>query len=146
MKFVKVKETTLVMNSQKTISTGAGPCRQCLKPFDIGKESRILFAYQPVKAKHAYAQVGPVYIHSNECHSYPDIHEFPREIKYNRKDFPITLRCYDNAERMIHAELVGDRQIEDVIEKLFENPQISFLHTRNAEYGCFIAKIERAQV
>ena len=125
------------------ITNGTGPCRQCLQPFERGKDERILFAYQPIKSKSPYTEVGPVYIHTHHCKSYADENEFPAAIKNDRKNFPLTLRCYNHEERMIYAELVGERNPEEVIEQLFERPEIEFLHARNSEYGCFIAKIER---
>jgi len=126
------------------ITNGKGPCRQCLQPFVPGKDERILFAYQPIKSKNPYAEVGPVYIHTHSCTSYSNVHVFPDEIKSDRKNFPLTLRCYNDEEKMVHAELVGDRDVDEVIDRLFENLKIEFIHARNAEYGCFIAKIERA--
>ncbi|MGH7453588.1 MAG: DUF1203 domain-containing protein [bacterium] len=45
---------------------------------------------------------------------------------------------------MSHAEMVGERNVDDVIQNLFVNNDIEYIHARNAEYGCFIAQIERA--
>ena len=45
---------------------------------------------------------------------------------------------------MVAGELVGDRPVEDVIEGLFEDPQLKYLQARTASVGCYIARIEWA--
>lgn len=42
--------------------------------------------------------------------------------------------------------LVGNQKVEEVIDSLFQQPDISFIHVRNAEAKCFISRIERAVV
>ncbi len=56
---------------------------------------------------------------------------------------PLTLRCYEGDGIMVGAELVGERPVEDVIGRLFENPNVKYLHARTASVGCYIARIER---
>lgn len=117
-----------------------GPCRSCLTVFLPG-EGRILFSYAPNKYDHPYNEIGPIYIHEKECRSYIDHEAFPQELKSRR---PLTLRCYAEAGIMVGAELVIDRPVEEVIESLFEDPKVKYLHARTASVGCYIARIERA--
>ena len=126
------------------VAKGKGPCRHCLHPFDVGNENRILFSYKPFHAHQAYVEVGPVFIHAHECAPFADENKFPAAIKSDLEAFPLTLRCYDTDERMLHAELVGKRNVDEVIHTLFEDPQIDFIYARNAEYGCYIAKVVRS--
>jgi hypothetical protein len=56
----------------------------------------------------------------------------------------LVLRCYAHDGIMVGGELVGDRPVEDVIQTLFENSNVSYLHARTASVGCYIARIERA--
>ena len=45
---------------------------------------------------------------------------------------------------MIYTELVGDQDVDKLINRIFQtNEAVDYLHTRNAEAGCFICKIER---
>jgi hypothetical protein len=99
-----------------------GPCRSCLTVFLPG-EGRLLFSYAPNPCDHPY----------NES--------FPRELRTRR---PLALRCYGEGGVMAGAELVGGRPVEEVIEGLFENPAVKYLHARTATVGCYIARIERA--
>jgi hypothetical protein len=38
------------------VASGTGPCRQCLQTFDVGKENRILFTYNPFEG-HRFVSV-----------------------------------------------------------------------------------------
>lgn len=117
----------------------SGPCRSCLTVFRPG-EGRLLFSYAPNDYDHPYNEVGPVYIHEQECRPYDDHHEFPRELRTRR---PLVLRCYGEAGILVDGVLVGDRPVEDVIESLFRNSEVKYLHARTATVGCYIARIER---
>jgi hypothetical protein len=116
-----------------------GPCRSCLKVFLPG-DARILFSYAPNQYDHPYNEIGPIYIHEQECEPYGEHEAFPVELRTRQ---PITLRCYDSDGMMIDGELVGQRPVEEVIETKFKNPKIRYLHARTASVGCYIARIER---
>jgi hypothetical protein len=120
--------------------TDNGPCRICLTVFAPG-EQRILFSYAPNQHDHPYNEVGPIYIHEQECRTYTAHEKFPPEL---RRRSPIVLRCYADDGIMVGGELVGDRAVEAVIASLFENTEVRFLHARSATVGCYIARIERA--
>jgi len=45
---------------------------------------------------------------------------------------------------MVGGELVGDRPVEEVIETLFSDEEVKYLHARTPTVGCYIARIERA--
>ena len=118
----------------------SGPCRSCLTVFRPG-EGRILFSYAPNQHDHPYNEVGPVYIHEKECRPYADQENFPPELRTRR---PLVLRCYADDGMMVGGELVGDRPVEEVINSLFAESEIKYLHARTATVGCYIARIERA--
>jgi Protein of unknown function (DUF1203). len=120
--------------------TDNGPCRSCLALFAPG-EQRILFSYAPNQHDHPYNEVGPIYVHAQECRPYTAYEKFPAELRKRR---PLVLRCYADDGIMVGGELVGDRAVEDVIVNLFENTEVKFLHARTATVGCYIARIERA--
>jgi hypothetical protein len=142
---LRIRETRLDdFGHHLTISVATendtGPCRSCLKIFLPG-EGRILFSYAPNQFDHPYNEIGPIYIHERDCQPYGEHDAFPLELRTRQ---PITLRCYASDGMMIDGELVGQRPVEGVIEKMFENPQIKYLHARTASVGCYIARIERA--
>jgi hypothetical protein len=127
------------------LATGHGPCRISLKPFRPGKDIRLLLSHSPFEKDNAFNQPGPIFIHADEVEAYANIHRFPPEIKADRIHFHLTLIGYNVDQRMIFTQLVGERDIDELIELAFdEHPQIEYLHARSAEACCFICRIERA--
>lgn len=126
------------------IATGTGPCRVSLKPFKVGEDVRLLISHSPFTIDNIFNQPGPIFIHKKDVEAYSDIHQFPPEIKANKKSFPLTLIGYTKEQMMVLTQLVGDNDVDLLIPKLFEErPDIEYLHARNAEASCFICKIER---
>ena len=126
------------------VAKGYGPCRVSLKPFKVGEEERLLFSYSPFEIDNAFNQPGPVFIHKKVVEPYSDIYNFPKEIKADKQHFPLTLIGYSRSQKMIYTRLVGEDDVDDLIEQILdENQYISYLHARNAEAACFICKIIR---
>jgi hypothetical protein len=118
---------------------GYGPCRSCLKQFRIGQEDRILFTYNPFAGLDTYPSPGPVFIHAETCESFCEAERFPEELRA----LPLTLEAYGGERWILHRERPHAMQIEDAIQKCFAVPGVRYLHVRNTEAGCFIARIER---
>jgi hypothetical protein len=126
------------------VATGYGPCRVSLQPFVPGLDVRLLFSHSPFKIDNAFNQPGPVFIHKKEVEPYSDIYRFPMAIKTDKVNFPLTLIGYSHEQRMVFTKLVGDADVDDLIEEIFNTHQhVLYLHARNAEAGCYICKIER---
>ena len=126
------------------IATGKGPCRVSLKPFRVGEDIRILLSHSPFTEQNIFNQPGPVFINKEEVEPYTDIHRFPPEIKSNKESFPLSLIGYSRRQNMIFTQLVGDSDVDLLIEKIFdENPKVEYLHVRNSEACCYICKVER---
>jgi hypothetical protein len=128
----------------ETVATGSGPCRVSLKPFEKGVDRRLLLTHSPFGVDNPYNQPGPVFINGEDVEEYADVHRFPPEIKANKKSFPITLIGYDNEQQMVFTRIVGDDDIDELINEIFEQQaDVAYLHARNAQACCFICKIER---
>lgn len=126
------------------VATGHGPCRLSLKPFEVGVDVRLLFSHSPFEIDNAFNQPGPIFIHKKSVEPYSDIYHFPKEIKADKVNFPLSLIGYSKDQRMVFTKLVGDADVDDLIEEIFNNnPDVEYLHARNAEPCCFICKIER---
>ena len=126
------------------VAAGSGPCRVSLRPFEKGVDKRLLLKHSPFDIDNAFNQPGPVFIRSDEVEEYQDIYRFPPEIKANKKSFPLSLIGYDVEQQMVFSQLVGDDDVDELIDEIFDqNPSIAYLHARNAAACCFICKIER---
>lgn len=62
------------------IATGTGPCRCCLRPFEPGRERRLLFTYRPAGDDSSLMAPGPVFIHADHCDAYAG-QGFPPELR-----------------------------------------------------------------
>jgi hypothetical protein len=126
------------------LATGKGPCRISLKPFNVGQDIRLVFAYSPFSENNAFNQSGPIFIHKNEVEQYLDIYNFPKELKEDKENFPLSPIGYSKEQKMIFTKLVGDDDIDLLIAEIFETKSdVEYLHARNSEACCFICKIER---
>jgi hypothetical protein len=129
---------------KEMVATGKGPCRVSLQPFSVGKDMRLLLSHSPFEIDNAFNQPGPIFIHKKEVKAYQDIYRFPPEIKEDKESFPLSLIGYSNNQQMVFTKLVGDDDVDILIEKIFnEESGVAYLHARNAEACCFICKIER---
>lgn len=122
---------------------GFGPCRSCLKQFVEG-DRRILFSYRPNMVDNPYNETGPIFIHAEACEQYGEADTFPAEVEDGRVKFPLVFRAYNAKGVMIGAVLQNGEKASAIIESLFDNDKIAFAHVRNAQAGCFVVHIDRA--
>lgn len=116
---------------------GYGPCRSCLRRTREG-ERRLLMSYNPYREPGQVPVVGPVFIHEQPCAPFAGP-GFPEELR----GLPMVLQGHlRDAAGLVNRRLEGlDPEAE--IEAMLGDPQIEFLTLRNAEAGCFIARVER---
>jgi len=55
----------------------------------------------------------------------------------------LSLRAFDDDGMMVEALITRPGEADSGIRKLFENPEIAYIHAHNAARGCFSARIER---
>jgi len=56
---------------------------------------------------------------------------------------PLTLEAYGRDRWMVARERPAAEDIEAAIDRLLGHPAVAYIHIRNTEAGCFIARIER---
>ena len=122
------------------VAQGHGPCRHCLRTFNVGEERRILFTLDPFATMEALPLPGPVYIHEKNCERYPLDGGFPDDLRSHG----LTLDAYTRGRKLQAQEYVKDGDVEAVIERLFARPEIDYIHVCDTEAGCFDLRIERA--
>jgi hypothetical protein len=121
------------------MATGYGPCRSCLRKFRAGSEERLLFTYNPFAGWAPLPLPGPIFIHREDCSRYENA-GFPPELV----DLPLVLDAYDKDGWCLSREPVRNSDVEGAIERIFAKVDVEYIHVRNAEAGCFIARIERS--
>ena len=120
------------------VANGYGPCRSCLRTFRQSEEERIYISYDPFAGVSDLPLPGPVFIHADRCSEYSS-DEFPKALF----PIPMLLEGFGDNSRLVITEPVNKQCINDQIEKVLNTNGVNFIHVRNAEAGCFIAKIER---
>ena len=114
-------------------------CRACLTLTKPG-EAVLLFSHRPFGSHQPYAEQGPVFIHERPCAPPADDRVYPPEFPHRHA----VLRAYTERDEIADAEVVGSRDVEDVIGSLLARPDVAYVHARNDAYGCFMFRIERA--
>ena len=122
------------------LATGYGPCRSCLRPFVAGEERRILVTYDPFAGREPYPLPSPIYIHERACEPYAETTRFPDALRF----IPLTLNGYAHGRQLLGQVRIEGGELEAVIDRLFDDPRIDYVHVRNTEAGCFIAHLDRA--
>jgi len=55
----------------------------------------------------------------------------------------LSLRAFDDDGMMLNADVATGDEIETVIDRLFADPNVAYLHAHNAKQGCYHARIDR---
>lgn len=114
------------------------PLRCCLREARTG-ERLALIAYRPDGTARAYREIGPVFVHADQCGGYPERDAYPEGFRLRDQVF----RAYSRDGRIIDATLVHGADAEAGIEKLLANPDVATVHSRNVLYGCYMFAIDR---
>lgn len=122
-----------------SVAKSYGPCRSCLRTFDVGSDTRILFTYNPFEGLDSYPSPGPIFVHQNSCESFTAEQAFPEKLR----NLPLTFEGYGEDRWIVARERARGQEIEPVIDRLLSNPMVRYVHIRNTEAGCFIARIDR---
>jgi hypothetical protein len=127
---------------------GGSPLRCCNRLSRPG-ERVLLASYSPLRRwaeraavdPGAYDETGPVFLHAEPCDG-PTDDGFPADFR----GLPRVLRAYDDGGRIVGGVVVeeGDDHPEAVLDALFDDPAVAFVHARALVAGCFTFAVERA--
>ncbi|HEY7027673.1 MAG TPA: DUF1203 domain-containing protein [Gemmatimonadales bacterium] len=120
------------------VAKGTGPCRLCLRTFTVGEEDRILFTYQPFSEPGSLPAPGPVFIHAEACERY-DAASLPDDFR----KLPMVIEGYLSGGKLALQTLVNGTPAEELIAEAFAIPGVRYVHIRNAEAGCFMARVDK---
>ena len=123
--------------AHKSIAQGYGPCRLCLRMFRRGEEERVLFTYNPSMEPDALPAPGPVFIHAEPCARY-DSAELPADFRA----LPMVIEGYRSGGWLVAQEPVALQAPESVIAAVLARNGVDYVRIRNAEAGCFMARVE----
>ena len=122
-------------------ATSAGlPCRHCLELIAVG-EPYLILAHRPFPAAQPYAEIGPIFLHSEACvrgggtAAIPPFLASPSYI----------VRGYGKNDRIVYGtgKVVPTGEIPQAAGRLLDDPEIAYVHVRSASNNCYHCRIER---
>jgi len=123
------------------VATGYGPCRHCLRAFQIGKERRLLFTHDPFEGLEPLPLPGPIFVHAEACGRYPETAGFPEDLRSHA----LTLNAYARGRRLRAQEYVESDTLEATMTRLLEDPVVAYIHVRDTKAGCYDLRLERRE-
>ncbi len=114
------------------------PCRVTLEDADPG-EVLLLLNYEHLPDASPYRSCHAIFV--REGAETPAL--FTDEIPEQLASRLLSLRAFDHDAMMTNAEVVEGNALEPLIEAMFADPAVAFLHVHNAGRGCFAARVDR---
>ena len=118
---------------------GHGPCRHCLRVFQVGQEERTLFTYDPFDGLEDLPLPGPVFIHAEACERYDEGGGFPPDLK----TYPAVLNVYARGLKLLAQVYCGPGEAESRIGEILADGSVDYVEVRDRKAGCFDFRIER---
>jgi Protein of unknown function (DUF1203) len=126
--------------SRVTVDEKPGyPCRVSLQDVDVGK-TVLLMNYEHQPASSPYRSSHAIYVQEGANQTTPEQNEIPEMLRIRL----LSVRAFDSSGMMIDADIVDGKGLEEVIERMFSNESVRYLHLHNAKRGCFSARVQRA--
>lgn len=92
-------------------------------------------ADNPYRASHA------IFVLEGAETAYESIGKIPAVLRIRA----ISFRSFDNNDRLVDADLAQGMKQEKAIQRLLDNPQVSYIQAHYAKPGCYAARITRVQ-
>jgi hypothetical protein len=115
---------------------GGSPLRCCLRDSEPG-DVVVVASYGPPGGSGAYEERGPVFVHAAPCAGHGG--GYPASFLDRSQVF----RAYDDAGTIADAVLVEPGDHERALVRLFGDPAVVLVQSRNVLYGCFSFAIPR---
>jgi len=128
--------------ASEEIANGYGPCRHCLREFEVGAERRILFTYDPFTDLERLPLPGPVFVHSRACERFPETAGFPSDLRAHE----ITFNAYRSGRRLVAQAYGVNGEIDAQVERLLARSDVDYIHVRDTKAGCYDFRIGRAKL
>lgn len=102
-------------------------------------ETLLLLNYTHQPADNPYRASHAIFVREGAETAYDRIDEIPDVMRVR----PLSMRAFDFEDTMVDADIVDGREVEGVIDRFFDNPQVAYIHAHYAKRGCYAARIDR---
>jgi Protein of unknown function (DUF1203) len=131
------------LKPERKTSDGDGvPCRHCLRDVEVSEDYLVL-AYRPFPALQPYAETGPIFLHASQCERATEAHTIPPMLARRKAHL---IKGYGADDRIVYGtgQVVASGDLETEAAKIFERPEVTYVHVRSAVNNCFTCRIDRA--
>jgi hypothetical protein len=128
------------IHAQRIVATAKPgyPCRVSLTDAEIGEELLLLpYMHQP--ADSPYRASGPIFVRKGARQASIEPGVIPEYVARRL----ISVRAYDDADRMTDAAVCPGTEAAAQIQRLFDDPRVAYIHLHNANRGCFSCTVRR---
>jgi hypothetical protein len=113
------------------------PCRISLTDAELG-QSLILLNYEHQPANSPFRSNHAIYIREGE-QQYDRVDEVPDQLRRRL----LSVRGFDEHGMLRDADVAQGTALESVIDRLFADDKIAYLHIHMAKPGCYAARVDR---
>ncbi len=118
---------------------GSGfPDRVSLRDAQPG-ESLLLLNFEHQPASTPYRSRHAIYVIEGERRRFDAVDTVPAVLRSRM----LSLRGFDERGTMRDADLADGREVEALIERLFANEDVAYVHVHFAKRGCYAARVDR---
>lgn len=114
------------------------PCRISLTDAEPG-QPLILLNYEHQPADTPYRSSHAIFIREDE-RQYDEIDDVPDQLRRRL----LSVRGFDRHGMLRDADVAQGTALEPLVERLFGDGHIAYLHIHMARYGCYAARVDRA--
>ena len=113
------------------------PCRISLTDARRG-QTLILVNFEHQPADSPYRSTYAIFVREGE-EQYDRTDEVPDQLRRRL----LSVRGFDDQGMLLDADVTPGTELESLIDRLFDNRKIAYLHVHNARYGCYAARVDR---
>lgn len=114
------------------------PCRISLTDAEPG-QTVILLNYEHQPADSPFRSSHAIYIREGE-QQYDEVNLVPDQLRRRL----LSVRGFDQRGMLRDADVVQGTALEPLIERLFDDESVTYLHIHIARPGCYAARVDRA--
>lgn len=115
------------------------PCRVSLQDAKVG-ESVLLLNYEHQPMPTPFRSCHAIFVREDAKTANLGRNEIPEVLRHRF----LSIRAFDSGGMIIDADVIDGKEIEFLIEKMFADDCVEYLHVHNAKLGCYLALVERA--
>lgn len=115
------------------------PCRVSLGHAAPG-DRLLLLNHEHQPAASPYRSAHAIYVAQGSQAPFDKPDSVPEAVRVRH----LSVRAFDANDMIVDADLVQGERVEKLIERLFDNDAVQYLHVHFAKRGCFAARVHRA--